>query len=284
MYKYTSEVELLIKDLTETYEIKEKTLPFYKSRINKFFIEYMGLQNNKDKPLNAITYYDIDYYIKNLKYSDAEKVNHYNALKRFFEYTYLRGKTNEIMSHVEKPSYAKKQKEILQEDDYVKLKKFIVCRDNNINERLVLGLFLFTGLSRQYIASIRNNQFVYEEGVYKLYVWQEENEVKLPLKSELQILIHEYCVGIAADKILDKFMQIDENYISTYVGNLTKTIFGKRITPTILSNTFISKALSNGNYIWEVSKLTLESVTTIENHKRDIENLVNRQTSILNSF
>lgn len=79
-------------------------------------------------------------------------------------------------------------------------------------------------------------------------------------------------------------MKMDENSISTYIGNLIKPIIGRKCTPTILSNTFISKALSSGNYIWEVSKLTLESVSTIEQHIIDINNLSNKQASILNSF
>lgn len=77
---------------------------------------------------------------------------------------------------------------------------------------------------------------------------------------------------------------MDENSVSTYIGNLTKSIIGKKHTPTILSNAFIFNALSNGNYIWEVSKLTLESVSTIEQHIMNINNLVYKQTSILNSF
>lgn len=285
MYQFYPIVKQLINEMTETYGISGRSLTFYESRINKFFSEYMGLQMNKDKPLNALTYFDVDTFLKNLKCSDAEKVNYYSALKRFFEYTYLKGKTHEVISQVTKPVYERKQKEILKEDEYVKLVNFIVCRNNNnLNERLILGLFLFTGLSRKYIATLRNNQFVYDEGVYKLTIWKDENEVKLPLKSELQLIIQEYCTSLADDNKLDKVMQMDENFISTYIGNLTKTILGKNCTPTILSNTFISKALSNGNYIWEISKLTLESVTTIEQHINDIDNLVNMQTSILNSF
>ncbi|MDA1695327.1 hypothetical protein ACQKK2_13090 [Bacillus paranthracis] len=277
-----AEIEALINEMKEVYEIKEESLTFYKSRINKFFLDYMGLQGNKDKPLNAITYFDVDMFLKSLKCSDAEKVNYYSALKRLFEYTYLKGKTNEIISQVTKPVYERKQKEILKEDEYVKLKNFIVDRDKVLNERLILGLFLFTGLSRQYMASLRNNQFEYEKGVYKLVIWKDESEVKLPLKSELQLLIHEYCT--ATNNKLDKVVQMPENTISTYIGTLTESIVGRRCTPTILSNTFISKALSDGNFIWEVSKLTLESVTTIEKHIINTNNLMNRQTSILNSF
>ncbi|WP_286908974.1 hypothetical protein [Clostridium sp. UBA1652] len=284
MYTYLSEVETLINEMVETYEIKGKSLIFYKSRINKFFSEYMDTTINKDKPLNALTYFDVDIYLRDLNYSNAEKLNHYSALKRFFEYTYLKKKTNEIISQVTKPIYERKSKEILKKDEYDKLKNFIVCRNNNLEERLILGLFLFTGLSRQYIAPLRNNQFIYEDGVYKLTIWKDEMEVKLPLKAELQLLVHEYCTSISDEKKLDRVVKLNENTVSTYISNLIKPIIGRKCTPTILSNTFISKALSNENYIWEVSKLTLESASTIEQHIKDIDNLTNKQTSILNSF
>lgn len=286
MYQYYSEVEDLIKELAEIYNIAEKNINnFYKPRINKFFIDYMGQSIHREKPLNAITYFDVNTFLKNLISSDAEKSNCYSALKRFFEYSYLKGKTKEIISNVIKPEYERKPVETLKEEDYLNIKRFIVNREKmNLNERLILGLFLFTGLSRKYIANLRNNQFVYEDGVYKLVVWKDEEEVILPLKAELQILIHEYCGSLTEDSALAKVMQMNENYTSTYIGDLTNRIIGKRCTPTIFSNTFIAKALSNGNNIWEVSRLTLESVTTIEQHVKGIENSYNLQTSILNSF
>lgn len=74
-----------------------------------------------------------------------------------------------------------------------------------------LGLFLFTGLSRKYVATIRNNHFIYEEGVFKLIVWKKEKdketEIKLPLKSELQILIYEYCTSLDDSNRLDRVLK-----------------------------------------------------------------------------
>jgi integrase len=284
MYKFLDDMELLINEMLDTYEIKDSSQTFYRGRIKKFFLEYMDSPNNNSRPLNAITYYDINSYLENLKCSDAEKVNYYNSLKRFFEFTYLKGKTTEIISHVLKPISKKKLKEVLNEEEYKKLSGFIFNRDNNLNERLILGLFLFTGLSRQYVGNLRNNQFVFEQGSYNLIIWKDDEEIKLPLKAELQLIINEYLINLPQECKLDKVITMDENSISTYVSNLVNTIIRKKCTPTILSNTFISKALSNGTYIWEVSKLTLESVSTIEKHMINSDNLVNKQTSILNSF
>lgn len=131
----------------------------------------MGDTINREKPLNAITYFDIHTFINNLQCSAAEKVNHYQALKRFFEYTYLKNITPEIISQVTKPIYLRHPKKTLNDEEYEKLKTFIVCRDNDLKERLILGLFLFTGLSRKYIARIVNAQFIFDSGLYKLVIW-----------------------------------------------------------------------------------------------------------------
>lgn len=285
MYKFYDYVQTLISNLQDTYEIKHNSLVFYKGRINRFFTDYMGETINMEKPLNAITYFDINTYINSLHCSNAEKVNHYQSLKRFFEYTYLRNITPEIISQVIKPTYVRSSKKTLSDNEYEKLRNFIVCRDNDLKERLILGLFLFTGLSRKYIANIVNSQFIYDNGLYKLVIWQDKNETILPLKAELQIIVNEYVTTLTADDKLNKVViYAGQNYLSTYIANLTKQIIGKSHTPTTLSNTFINKALSGGNYVWEVSKLTLESISTIEPHILDSDNIINKQMSILNSF
>lgn len=285
MYKYNEEVKEITKQIFDNYNFKESSMTFHSGRINKFFSEYMALPSNSNKPLDAITFYDINTYLNSLECSDSERTNRYSSLKLFFEYTYLTSKSKEIMSQVIKPICVRKSKEIMCDKDYEGIKQFILTRDNNLSERLILGLFLFTGLSRKYIASIRNNHFVYDNGVYKLVIWKDNEEAKLPLKAELQLLIHEYCSSVISESnLLHKVIKMDENAISSYIGQLTKRIVGKKYSPTIFSNTFISLALSNGTYIWEVSMLTLESVSTIEKHIIVSDDLVNKQTSILNSF
>ncbi|MBN1039036.1 hypothetical protein DVW12_10010 [Clostridium botulinum] len=285
MYKYMPEVNELINGMINTFQINvEKSLPFYNGRINNFFNEYMGNSSNENKPLDALTYFDIETYINSLKCKDSEKVNHYNALKRFFEYTYLKGSTKEIISQVKKPIYKRKENQILSDGEYHRLKEYIVCKDHEIKERLLLGLFLFTGLSRKYIANIVNNQFVFKDGVYKLCIWKDDKEIELPLKAELQLLINEYYMNLDENSKLNRLIEKGENSISGYVSKLIKKIIGRECTPTILSNTFIAKALSNGNNIYEVSRLTLESITTIEKHIKFDDDLENKQKAILNSF
>ena len=284
MYVFMQSVEELIQELFQKLQLKEKSKAFYQIRVKKFFEEYMSKEENEKKPLNAITYFDINTYLKNLKNSDADRLNNYNALKRFFTFTYEKGITGDIVSQVTKPERVVKPKEILSEDEYMELTSYIANEKNDITERLIIGLFLYTGLSRKYIVALQNNHFVFERGLYFLSVWKDDEEVKLPIKAELQLLIKEYCLSLSKDKQFMKLIDLDENSVSTYVGNLVQKAIGKKCTPTVLSNTFIRKALSSGNYIWEVSKLTLESVSTIEQHVCNSENLLHRQTSILNSF
>jgi site-specific recombinase XerD len=283
MYSFLKDAEAIINEIADSYD-KKGSKSFYITNINNFFEDYMGKIENVNRPLNAITYFDINTYLNSLKFSDADKLNHYNALKRFFSYTYSKGITNEIFSQVMRPAYEKPSKKIIDEKHYKILVDFIVDRDNNIKERLLIGLFLFTGLSRKYMSSLRNNHFLFDKGVYYLIVWKDNDEIKLPLKAEMQILVNEYIMNLPNDKQKEKVFDLSENYISTYISELSKKICGKSYTPTTISSTFISKALKNGNYIWEVSRLTLEKVSTIEDYVNDSENLLHKQTAILNSF
>lgn len=282
MYGFIEDVNKLIDDMIKANEIESEA--FYRGRIQSFFNDFIG-QISNNKPLDAITYFEINSYLDSLVCSDSEKVNIYNAIKRFFDYTYFKGITKEVISQVKKPYYKRKEKKRLSEEDYKKLKSFIVCKENNLNDRLLLGLFLFTGLSRKYIANLKNSDFRFSDGVYKLVVWKNNNEeIELPLKAELQLIINEYISTLTDNDKLRKVIKVDSNYISTVIKNLGNQLDIKECSPTILSNTFIFKALSNGNYIYEVSELTLESVTTIQGHIKDKIDLYNLQTSILNSF
>lgn len=287
IYKYNDFIENIIKTMQNESDITEASKIFHKSRILKFFNVYMSKVENCDKPINAITYFDINTFLDELECSDSQKVNIYSSLKTFFEYTYKKGITNEIMSRVERPQYIRGEKEILTDEQYDALKEYIVDRNNSIEERMILGLFLFTGLSRQYIASIKVDHFVFEDGVYKLKVDKGKCKVKkvvLPLKAELQLIISEYLMTLDENDSTKEVVRIGENYISSYVKKLVNKIIGVDITPTILSSTFISKCLEDGSYVYEVSKLTLESTKTIEQHINIEDNLFKKQTKILNSF
>ena len=250
MYKYYSEVMMICVDmLNDDEKITTKSKNFYRHNIENFFKQYMSLKENENRPLNAITYFDIDTYLLQSKYSNSYKNNAYSSLKKLFEYTYSKGITTEIISQVKKPNLIKKKKEIITESDYLNLKRFVVDKEKNIDERILLGLFLFTGLSRQYIANLKNCQILFEEGVYKILITKNEKEIRLPVKAELQLVINGYFMKIDETKMSDKIVNMDENYVSSYISSLTKKIVGEKYSPTIFSNTFIYKALLSGNYI-----------------------------------
>jgi Site-specific recombinase XerD len=277
MYCQMKEVEEIIDELIEK---EKKNSVFYKPRIKKFFVEFI----DKDKPLDAITYYDVNRYLDGLDYSQSEKINRYSALNTFFNYTLTLNKTKELMSHVNKPKREPPQKKVLGHEDYLKLKVYIYSQDENLNNRLLLALFLFTGLSRQYILNLRHKDLLRDEGQYKLMILKNDQERVIPIKAELQLLIQEYLFLNEEEDKLKKITSIDKSVISTHIGKLTYEILHKKITPTVLSNTFIHYALIYGNNIWEISRLLLEDVKTIGSHVTEDNDLYNRQKSILNSF
>jgi len=293
MYKYIENANQLLVDLNDTYNLTNATYSFYTCRINKFFEEYMGDSQNENKPLDAITYYDVNEYFRTLECSSAQKLNHYQSLKRFFDFSYLSGKTQEIMSRVTKPEHDKPEPEYIKDEHFDILCEFINNRDNCFEERLLLALFLYTGLSRNYISSLRNSQFEYYNGMYQIKIWKDEKvgnenlekEYIIPLKAQLQLLVAQQVDNAQKSRCsLDKVFDMNENYMSTKIKNLSERIVEKKYTPTAFSNTFIKKCLEQGNRIWEVSKLLLEDIGTIQKHVIEKEDLYTRQMSIINGF
>jgi hypothetical protein len=283
MYEYIDDVVVLINEMIEEYIIPPKNRSFYIGRIKNFFIEYMDSDANRLRPLNALTYFDVDAHLESVVSSDSEKLNVYYALKRFFLYTYRRSLTTHFMLDVTKPVVIPEAQVYISDEDYASLTNYIYNREKDVRERLTIGLFLFTGLSRKFIYNVHSDDFQYVDGLYKLKVWKAEEEVILPIKAELQLIIYEFLSvneGVKSVRITDK----SENYFSTVLKQLCERVCGTGYTPTHFSNTFIRNALKSGNYIWEVSKLTLEGTSTIEKHISSEAGIELRQLSILNGF
>ena len=84
MYKYYDDVTKIFNIVLESAEnLKDKSKEFYERNGMKFFNEYMSLPQNENRPLNTITYFDINSYIEALPFSSRHKVNVYNSLKNF---------------------------------------------------------------------------------------------------------------------------------------------------------------------------------------------------------
>lgn len=285
MYKFYNIIENLIGEMIKEYSISAKSEAFYKGRIRNFFNIYMSTENNKNRPLNTITYFDIDTYLSKVECGEADRLNIYNALKRFFEYSYRIGETKDVMYDVTRPLVSKEPMTYVADGDYKLLKDFIYNIEKDIKERLIIGVFLFTGLGRMHVYNIRIDDFVYQCGVYKLKVWKANEEIILPLKAELQLLIQKYLeLNKDVNVAIKRIVPVGENELSSYVKRITKRVTNTEYTPTNLSSTFIKEALKSGNYIWEISNLTLESIGTIEKHISFENNLELKQLSILNSF
>jgi|GEM_PF-1020025 len=292
MYKYWEEVTQILNEvLGNPDEIQDSSRSFYERNCLKFFREYMSLMENENRPLNAITYYDINTYLSALPFTNSHKVNLYNSLKKFFDYTYKKQITPDIMSKVIKLDVKRKKNRVIKDEDLFKIKEFVVNSENDLNDRLIMGLFLFTGLSRKYIANMKTSQIIFENGIYKLTIIKKVKKgrnvkyVIIPIKMELQLVINEYLLGLNEDKTDQKITNLDENYLSSYVSNLAYKITGSKYPPTIFSNTFIINALKDGNRVWEVSNLVLESVGNIAKLIDESgEELFRRQTMILNSI
>lgn len=74
MYKYYSDVEELFNIvLNLSAKLQDKSKAFYEQNGMKFFKEYMSLQENENRPLNAITYFDINSYLEALPYAMSTK-------------------------------------------------------------------------------------------------------------------------------------------------------------------------------------------------------------------
>lgn len=283
MYNNYKNVELLIEDMIREDNIPTKSHEFYRGRIKKFFTEHMSIDVNHKRPLDAITYYDVNDYLECIELSSSERLNTYYALKRFFLFTYRRKLTTNFMTDVNKPVVQKKALKYIQKEHYEELNSFIFDREEDIFERLILGLFLFTGLSRKYIYNIHIDDFIYINGLYKLKVWKSKEEVILPIKAELQLIIHDF-IKNNKNTTITRIIEVSEDHFSTVLKKLSKRACSKEYSPTYFSNTFIRNSLKNGNYIWEISKLTLESISTIEKHITNGIDTELKQLSILNSF
>lgn len=258
---------------------------FYKTRIMKFFNDYMNLEGNQNKPLKAITFSEIDSFIKNLK---SDNLNYYRACKGFFTYTYNSDITKEVMKGVEIPANREKDGIVyIDNKDILKFVKYTKDKSQPIIERLLIGFFIYTGLSRQYIENLTNHQINTCNSQFTLHFdTGEDGEVFIPLKQSLVDLINEYIQS--QTKVMKRYDRIfsnySRNYISTKVSDLSKKIVGRKYTPTDFSSTFIRNAILDGNDIYTVKRIVLESIGTIEKHIPEQYDVFEEQKKLLNTL
>lgn len=282
MYKYINEANQILNNYLETIP-NEASKTFYKIRISKFFDDYMATDHNSTRPLNTINFHDINTYIKSLSYSKAQKLNYYNAFSGFFKFSYTTDKiSTDVMKGVNKPEGSNKQIKYMDFKSIKELQRYIDNDNNAMEDRLMIGFFLYTGLSRKYIANLTHYQVSFGNRFVSLFFELGEDTYCIPLNSKLSLMIRSYLSSLDIINPYEKIFNIDENYVSKKLKILTRRITGHTFTPTDFSNTFIKEALKIDNDILSVSKLTMESVTTIMKHVSIQSNeVIDKQINIL---
>ncbi|MED0765985.1 hypothetical protein P4S83_01720 [Aneurinibacillus thermoaerophilus] len=257
MYKYIKEVDNLI----EGYIAKINSEQFYKYKIIRFFEEYMGLPHNTERPLNSIHAHDIETYLKTEKIK-KDALNHYNALKSFFDYTFKKGDTQDVMRTVKKPDKKAVKKKYLSDEEIKLIAEFIQNKNNKLIDRMLLGFFLYTGLSRKYIAELTNSHIYIDDKEQTLQI----NNHILPLKKELVEVIKEYRGNQKPVRNYKRIFGYDANYVTSKLKELTLRIINRESTPTEFSNTFIKSCLNAKGEIDVISGLVSESMATVIKH------------------
>ena len=283
MHKCLKEAEKILNEYLDTIA-KDTSKKFYETRIMKFFNEHMSLQ---EKPLKAISFYDIDSFIKELKVSNSERLNYYYACKGFFSYTYYNEITVDVMKGVDKPIVQINKATYMDNKDILKFIEFTMDSSQPLIERLLIGFFIYTGLSRQYIAKLTHHQINIDSPQYMLHFdTGKDGEVYVPLKQELIQLINE--LKQSQKEVVKRYERVfknyGENYISTKIAELSKRIVGKKYKPTDFSSTFIRNAILAGNDIYTIRNIVLESIGTIEKHFPEQYDVLETQKKLLESL
>lgn len=239
---------------------------FYKPKLENFFFQY----KNGD-PIERITSYDVTDFLNRFKPNSPKQLNYYNALNAFYLFAYEQEKVTNIMKDVIKPIVIRKAPEYVNDKDLIEIKKFIICPDNKLNDRLLLGLLLYTGLPRRYIFDLQNSNI--KEGTnpkYSIWIVAENGEHRIPISKTLENLIEDYLNTTKNTSPNSKvFPYSQDEYISTRVATLTKKITGSQYAPNIIGNTFIRMALAYDPDVYSIAKIALKSVSTIEKHSTE---------------
>lgn len=280
MYQYMGIVNEINIELSKYLENPH----FYIPKINRFFESYMALNMNSSRPLDSITYHDINSYLC-LENVVKDYANQYYGLKKFFDYTYRKNKTQDIMSKVIAPrSLCKIPSDYIPEEHIINMDRFIADSKEPILDRILIGLFLYTGLSRKYIWSIKNNDLYVDGDVVSIQFM--EQGVVIPIADKLSKILIEYKRQIKVVSMFDQIFAFKRGEdVNPTLNKITKQITGVKYTPTIFSNTFIKKCLSVSNDIDSISKLVLENPVTIMKHVEiESEDTYHNQSCIVKSI
>lgn len=257
-YQLMSELQSKVK--SESWD------KFYSYRIRKFFEEYLTSAENRNRDLLAITENEVNNFIESLPYKHNEKVNYYMALKKFFEYTAKKGATQSFFIRVKKIKQVKENISYISQTHIDRMVSYIGSdiESGNIDDKLILALFLYTGLGRKYIFNLTYDQISDDMSCFRFTGVKHD----IPIKEELKNLLYVYKTMHKIERG-QKLFNISESGITNRIKEVSKNVCGKSYNPTQFSNTFIKKALGEEDpwiNLFAVSQLTVESISTIAKH------------------
>lgn len=260
MYIDITKVNSLVPSFYATY--KTTSIPIVQSRINNFFDE-MSSDPRYNRPLSDLTPSDVEKVLQKLQETKNLKPRTYNSYKNiissFFKFTYERKITVDIASKLRQVTEPVSIPSILSDEEQQKLESYISDLSSPILDRLLLGLFLFTGFKRQFVHKIKSSNFQLENGLYNLKMKKSKDEERIiPLCVKLQVLIQEYVTQIQMHKENEQvFNFASGETLTVYVQQLTTNIIGHAEPPSTLANTFISNLLKSCYNPYLVARLTL---------------------------
>lgn len=261
-YCQINEAYQLISELQSSIKPKSWS-KFYSYRIRKFFEDYLSSDVHKNRDLRAITENEVNNFIESLPYKHNEKANYYRALKKFFEFTSKKGATQPFFIKVKKIEQIRGNLDYITKEHVDKILR-LINGTGDIDDRLILAIFLYTGLGRKYISNLTYGQISDDMSCFRL----DGVEYEIPIKDELRDLLYQYKITHKMNRA-QRLFDISESGITNKLKEVSKRICGRSYNPTIYSNTFIVKALGEEDpwaNIYVVGRLTVESLSTIAKH------------------
>ncbi|MCY9549349.1 hypothetical protein [Lysinibacillus xylanilyticus] len=241
----------------------------YKPKVEEFLkYFYESVDDISHRNLKSIHTRDVSTCL--MKVVDSNHVNHYYSLKSFFDFTYSKDYTSDVMKNIRIPKTEVKNKEYLNLEEINKIKLFCNDKNQKIEDRLLIGFNLYTGLSRKFLKELEFGYF--QPSGDNRYYLQFNNFKTVTICSHLSELFNEYKETYKVLKGKNKIFNYDGNYLSTKTKDITVKIISRKITPTIYSNTFIKEMLRiTKNDVLMVSELLMESPHTISQHLEEID-------------
>lgn len=275
MYKFFTDAERILNESLEN--VSGKSHYFYKKKVIQFFCEYMGKPDNQNKPLLEISYLDIQIFLDGLGYKTDTSgyENYYSALNKFFGFAHITYRTGEVMARVRKPERKRKKIEYIDSNNLKKMVCFVMDEEESLKDKVLLGLFLYTGLKRDYIEGLTFKDVDYEK---RLILLDGENGIELtvPIIDPLLKLIKLMCDGLESNDHSRRIIMEKGSEINRRLETITKKVCGKQFNPQMFSYTFIKECLDKGLSVLSVSEIVDLLPSTVLKHlyKTDSENVI----------